>query len=74
MSSLTIQVDDEIAEAYSAASQEERQKIQTLVNLWLRELTKSSDRPIQTVMDELSENACNRGLTPEILSAILQQR
>jgi len=73
MSELTIQVDEDIANVYISTSPENQQKIQTLLNLWLRDLILTSARPLDKVMNELSEHAEFRGLTPEILDSILQQ-
>ena len=48
-----------------------QQKIQVLLNLWLRDLTLPSTRSLSEVMDEISAKAEARGLTPEILDSIL---
>ncbi len=69
---ITLTVDSEVARAYNSASPEEKRKLDLLVSLSLREAT-SSERSLQEVMLEISEKARSRGLTPEILQAILEE-
>jgi hypothetical protein len=70
-SSISIEVDADTAEAFGAASEEDRRKMQLLLNLRLRELVSSPPRPLKEVMDEIGAEAEARGLTPEILKSIL---
>ena len=69
---ITIRVDKEAADAYRAASEEERRKIDSLLNLKLRKATRSQVS-IKTYMDEISRRAEERGLTPEILESLLNE-
>jgi hypothetical protein len=69
---ITIQVDAEAAQAYRAASEEERRKIDSLLNLKLRSATRSQVS-LKTYMDEISRRAKERGLTPEILESLLNE-
>ncbi len=69
---ITIHVDAEMAQAYESASQEERRKLDVLLNLKLREVTRKK-RPLEEIMDEISRSAQERGLTPEILDSILNE-
>jgi Holliday junction resolvase-like predicted endonuclease len=69
MSPITIQVDPEIAQAFASASPEEQQKIQTLLNQWLKQAMSASQ--LQSTMDQMSQEAQAAGLTPEILESIL---
>ena len=69
---ITIRVDKETAEAYRAASDEERRKIDSLLTLKLRSATRSQ-MSIKTYMDEISRRAKKRGLTPEILKSLLNE-
>jgi hypothetical protein len=41
-----------------------------LLTLWLRDLI-LSPRPLQVIMDEISQKAQERGLTAEILESLL---
>ena len=68
---ITIRVDAE-TRAYASASQEEQRKLDTILNLKLREITRSQ-RPLEEVMDDISRKAQERGLTPELLESILNE-
>lgn len=69
---ITIQVDPETAEAYRSASPDERDKIDTLLALKLREAVRSQVS-LQHLMDEIGREAQARGLTPTILDSILNE-
>ena len=70
---LTIQVSEEAARAFTQVSPEDQRKIQLLLDLRLRDLTISSPprKSLRAVMDEIGKNAAARGLTPDILESIL---
>jgi hypothetical protein len=70
---ITVSVDADVADAYRSASDEERRKLDLLVNLRLREATRSKSS-LNDVMREISGNAQRRGLTPEILRSILDEQ
>jgi hypothetical protein len=74
MSNTTIilPIDEETAEAYNAASNEEKEKVQLLFRTLLREVTLNSTVSLKQVMDEIGRNAEARGLTPDILEDILK--
>jgi len=67
---ITIEVDEETARAYQAASEEDRRKMDSLLGLKLRSLTRSQTS-LKAYMDEISRRAEDRGLTPEKLEALL---
>lgn len=69
---VTIEVDEEVASAYNAASPEEQKKMQLLLSLRLRNLTLKPRRPLREIMDEMAAEAAANGLTPEILESILK--
>jgi hypothetical protein len=69
---ITIQVDETLARDYRAASEDERRKIDSLLNLKLRSATRSQVS-LKTYMDEISRRAQRRGLTPEILESLLNE-
>ncbi len=70
---ITIRVSPEAARAYEEASAEEQRKLDVLLSLRLTETTRSK-RSLEEVMDDISREAQARGLTPEILEAILNER
>ena len=53
--SITLEVDQESTRAFTSASEEDRQKLQLLLNVRLRELTSLPARPLEEVMDEIAE-------------------
>ncbi len=70
MKFITIQVDEDIAKAYQEADSNERQKIQLLVNTWLRQAMKK--RSLDDIINEMQQQANANGLTQEILNEILK--
>jgi hypothetical protein len=73
MNKITIEVSREVAEAYQSASLQERQKIQTIVSLLLHSPVDRDVDLLRELMDEISDRAKERGLTPEILESILNE-
>jgi hypothetical protein len=69
---ITIHVDPEVANAYRAASEEDRRKMDLLVSFQLTEFLRSSES-VEEAMDEMSREAQQRGLTPVILDSILDE-
>jgi len=72
MSTISIEVDEEIAKAYQAASAEQRRKVELLLKLQLQEIVSGPKKSLQQVMDEIGAEAQARGLTPEILESLLR--
>ncbi len=68
---ISIPVDAAIALAYSQAPVEAQQKIQMLLQLRARELCTPSSLSLQQMMDDIGAKAEARGLTPQILEALL---
>lgn len=68
---IRVAVDDEIAERYESASDADKQTIDLLLSIWLREVNKPK-RSLLQVMDDIGGKAQARGLTPEILEDILR--
>ena len=71
MSTISIEVDDEVAQKFASATDEQRQKMQMLLNLQLKHYTADSGRSLKKTMDEISAYAKSRGLTPEKLESLL---
>ena len=69
---IALEVDADSARAFSAASAEDRRKLELLLSLRLRELTARPARPLKEVMDEIGRYAEACGLTPEILESLLR--
>ena len=69
---ITVHVDPEVARAYHSASEEDRRKMGLLVNLQLTEILRFSE-PLEKVMDEMSREAQQSGLTQAMLDSILHE-
>lgn len=69
---ITVSVDSDVADFYRSASDTERRKLDLLVSLRLREVA-SSQSSLKEIMEKVSRNAQQRGLTPEILQSILKE-
>lgn len=69
--SIEISVDPELAQVYKHASIEDQQKLQILVTLWLRDMGSSNSVSLGHIMDDISDNAAQRGLTPDLPQALL---
>jgi hypothetical protein len=70
VATINIKLDNEAAQIYTTASVENRKKIQLLLSFWLREFDMPSVS-LADLMDQISEKAQRRGLTPEILETLL---
>jgi hypothetical protein len=73
MNKITIEVSPEVAEAYQTASSQQRQNIQNIVSLLLHKPVDRDIDLLRELMDEVSDRARERGLTPEILESILNE-
>ena len=69
---ITVSVDPDVAATYRNASDHDRRKLDLMVNLRLREMT-TPGRPVRETVAEISRNAQQRGLTPDILRSILDE-
>jgi len=70
---ITIRIDSEAARAFKTAAPELQKKIQLLFSAWLKEIISKNKTSLKLLMDEISEKAQDRGLTPEILETILRE-
>ncbi len=68
---ITLQVESEAARYYNDAPQTDKQKLQALFGSWLKQYAEADVDSLKRTMDEISRNAQNRGLTPEILESLL---
>ena len=70
---ITIRVDPDVADAYLGATEEERRKLDLLLSLRLQDVMCRGES-LDDVIRDVSEKAQARGLTPEILESILNDR
>ena len=69
---ITVTVDSEVAEKYRSASDMDRRRMDFLINSHLRRMM-GPRRPLEEIMRDLSREAQENGLTPEILQSILDE-
>lgn len=70
---ITIRVAAEAANVYRSSSEENKRKLDTLLSAWLSNAAKPI-RSLKDVRHDASEQAGKNGLTPEILSDILNEQ
>ena len=70
---ITIKVSPEVAVAYENATEQEKQRLQALVTLFLDRDTSNNNDLLGAIMDQISDRAQERGLTPEILESIFNE-
>ena len=70
METIAIRVDEDVAKAYRDADPMEQQKIQQLVNSWLKQIVKR--RSLLDIVSEMQSQASATGLTQDILAQILK--
>lgn len=73
MATITLVVENDLAQAYEAASSEDQVKLQLLMGLRLRELTAPPSRPLSVIMDDIGMRAEALGLTQEHLETLLSE-
>jgi len=66
---ISIPLDEDTAKLYHQMLADLREKIALLLSLQLRDLITES-RPLQVIMDEISQKAEARGLTPKVLASL----
>jgi hypothetical protein len=69
---IIIQVDAEAARVFKSVSAEDRRKLEALLSIRLSEVTRTRES-LKAIMNEISQKAEERCLTPEILKAILNE-
>lgn len=67
---ITIRVDSRAAQAFKAAPEAQRQKLEQLLSFRLLEAAQMSES-LEDLMRRISHNAQSRGLTPEMLQDML---
>ena len=68
---ITITVDPDLGDAYRVASDQNRRKLNLLLNLRLRDVMRTGES-LHDVMAEITRNAWARGLNHEILEELLK--
>jgi predicted lipid-binding transport protein (Tim44 family) len=73
---ITIQVEAEAADIYRSSSKEKKHKLDALLSSRLREVTRPRNhgKSLEEIMHEMSRQAQARGLTPQKLDEILNEK
>jgi hypothetical protein len=71
---IKIKVSPNVAQAYQKAKDRQKSALSTLVSIFLREDVNEEVDFLGKLMDEISDRAVARGLTPEILETILNEK
>jgi hypothetical protein len=74
MTTIAIEVDNEIAQTFFHASADEKRKLQFLLNLRLKEILFSPDNSLMEIMDKMGAYAEAQGMTPELLVSLLNEK
>ena len=69
---IRIRVDAETAKTFNSLPEEDRRKLEALLNIRLNEVSRRGES-LDTVMQEISDRAKARGLNPEILKSLLDE-
>lgn len=70
---IIIKVSPNIAQAYQKATEQKKASLSTLISIFLREEGENNIDFLGKLMDDISDQAIARGLTPEILETILNE-
>jgi len=69
---ISIRVDAEAAKVFRSLSEEDRRRLEAILSIRLIGTTQRSES-LEAVMQEISNRAKARGLTPEILNSLLNE-
>jgi hypothetical protein len=70
---IIIKVSPEIAQAYRSATDKQKQWFQAFTSLFFEQGLGNEIDFLGKIMDEISDRAVARGMTPEILESILNE-
>ena len=70
---INIRVDAETAKTFKSLPEEDRRKIEALLSIRLSDVNRSAE-PLDAVMKEIADKAKARGLNPEILTSLLDEK
>jgi len=73
MTTISIEVDKDLARSFLQASVDEKQQLNFLLNLRLKELIATPHKPLGIIMDEMGHYAELQGITPEMLASLLNE-
>ncbi|MEP7234643.1 MAG: hypothetical protein ABI778_05040 [Ignavibacteriota bacterium] len=75
MQNVTIPLDTDVANFYLNASEQDKVRMQWLLNLWMKKkVMEKPRRSLREIMDEAGKYAEESGLTPEIFNEIINDK
>ena len=70
---INIRVDAETAKTFKSLPEEDRRKIEALLSIRLSDVSRNAES-LDAVMKEIADKAKARGLNPEILKSLLDEK
>jgi len=70
MTTISIEVDKDLARLFLQASVDEKRQLNFLLNLRLKELIARPHKPLAAIMDEMGCYAESQGMTSELLATL----
>lgn len=74
MTTISIEVDNDIATSFFKIANDEKHKLQILLNLRLKELLSKPNKSLLTIMNEIGAYSEQQGMTEDILEALLNEK
>jgi hypothetical protein len=71
---ITLQIDADAARIFKSASPNDREKLELLLGVLVKEYAGGDAGSLKSTMDEIAAKARERGLTPEILETVLKNQ
>ena len=71
VATIRIQVDDTTAQVFAATPSEKREQLRRLIGYLIEQFAQSTPAALLALMDEMSQEAQDRGLTPAQLEILL---
>jgi hypothetical protein len=71
VATIRVQIDDRAAQLFAMVSADRRAQLSLLIGDLIEQFAVSTPAALLTLMDEMSREASQNGMTPEILDAIL---
>ncbi|MCU1267063.1 MAG: hypothetical protein JWM21_3381 [Acidobacteria bacterium] len=71
---ITLRIDADAARIFKSASTNDREKLELLLGVLVKEYTEGDVSSLKSTMDEIAAKARERGLTPEILEVVLKNQ
>jgi hypothetical protein len=71
---ITLQLDADAARIFKSVSPNDREKLELLLGVLVKEYAGGDVGSLKSTMDEIAAKARERGLTPEILESVLKNQ